>query len=219
MSVPAHGIAGPVPAKAGQSPWRFFAQAVKGFNVLTGYVSAVIVVITSLVVCYGVVMRYFFRDPIDWGLEMSIFLLIIATFMSAGYTQLQRGHVTIEVLEHMLSPRANRWRYLIGDVLSLVFCAFLAWNAWEFFHEAFEDGRTTDSTWAPKLWIPYAFMALGSTALSLQLVVQIIDGLTGWKNRPHVASAPAALRQPPEGVSDPLGTARRGSLGAPEWRE
>ena len=61
----------------------------------------------------------------DWGLELSIFLLIIATFMSAGYTQLQRGHVTIEVLEHLLSPRANKWRYLIGDTLSLAFARSL----------------------------------------------------------------------------------------------
>jgi len=172
----------------GRSVWRLFAQTVKGFNVLTGYLSAIIVVITSLIVCYGVFMRYFMDTPIDWGLELSIFLLIIATFMSAAYTQMQRGHVTIEVLEHMLSPGANRWRYLLGDVLSLVFCAFLAWNAWHFFVEAFQDGRVTDSTWGPKLWVPYLFMAIGSTALSLQLVVQIVDALVGWKGRPHVTA-------------------------------
>lgn len=170
--------AGNAPAAVGsRSLWALFARGVKGFNVLTGYLSAVTIVITSLVVCYGVVMRYFFSSPIDWGLELSIFMLIVATFMSAGLTQLQRGHVTIEIFEHMLSARANRWRYLVGDTLSLVFCAFLAWNAWEFFHEAFEDGRVTDSTWGPKLWVPYLFMAIGASALSLQLLVQIVEGI------------------------------------------
>lgn len=187
MSATTDRNAGDTPAAVGgRSAWRRFAQAVKGFNVLTGYLSAVVIVITSLIVCYGVAMRYFFKSPIDWGLELSIFLLIIATFMSAAYTQLQRGHVTIEVLDHVLSPGANKWRYLIGDAMSLLFCAFLAVNAWEFFHEAFEDGRVTDSTWGPKLWIPYVFMAIGTTMLSLQLVVQIVDALVGWKGRPHV---------------------------------
>jgi len=187
MSLATHSHPPTGAAESGsRSVWRVFAQTVKGFNVLTGYLSAVIVVITSLVVCYGVFMRYFMDTPIDWGLELSIFLLIVATFMSAAYTQMQRGHVTIEVLEHLLSPAANRWRYLIGDVLSLVFCAFLAWNAWHFFIEAFEDGRVTDSTWGPKLWIPYLFMAIGSTTLSLQLLVQIVDAIVGWKGRPHV---------------------------------
>jgi len=190
MSLATHSHPSTGAAESGsRSVWRVFAQTVKGFNVLTGYLSAVIVVITSLVVCYGVFMRYFMDSPIDWGLELSIFLLIVATFMSAAYTQMQRGHVTIEVLEHLLSPSANRWRYLIGDVLSLVFCAFLAWNAWHFFVEAFQDGRVTDSTWGPKLWIPYLFMAIGSTTLSLQLLVQIVDAVVGWKGRPH-ATAP-----------------------------
>ncbi|MCB1954111.1 MAG: TRAP transporter small permease [Rhodocyclaceae bacterium] len=186
MSAATHSSAAGRPAESGgRSAWRVFAQAVKGFNVLTGYLSAVLVVVTSLIVCYGVFMRYFMNSPIDWGLELSIFLLIIATFMSAAYTQLQRGHVNIEVLEHILSPRANFWRYLMGDALSLVFCGFLAFNAWEFFLEAFEDGRITESTWGPKLWVPYLFMAIGSTALALQLVVQIVDALVGWKGRPH----------------------------------
>ncbi len=165
----------------GRPVWRRFARLVRGFNVLSGYLSGITIVVTSVIVCYGVVMRYFFSSPIDWGLELSIFLLIIATFMSAGYTQLLRGHVSIEVLDHLLSRRANRWRYLIGDTLSLVFCAFLTWNSWEFFHEAFQDGRVTDSTWSPKLWVPYIFMAIGMTSLSLQLLVQIVDALIDWK--------------------------------------
>lgn len=186
MSAVTHSPSGEVsPPVGGRSVWRMFAQAVKVFNVLTGYLSAAVVVVTSIVVCYGVVMRYFVGSPVDWGLELSIFLLIIATFMSAGYTQLERGHVTIEVLEHMLSPTANKWRYVIGDVLSILFCSYLAWNSWEFFLEAFEDGRVTDSTWAPKLWVPYLFMAIGSSALSLQLFVQIVDALVGWKGSRH----------------------------------
>ncbi len=160
-----------------RSAWRRFAWLVRTFNTITGYLSAVTIVITSVIVCYGVIMRYFFSSPLEWGLELSIFLLIIATFMSAGYTQLQRGHVTIEVLEHVLSARANRWRYLIGDILSLVFCVFVAWNAWEYFHEAYSDGWVTESTWAPKMWIPYLFMAVGMSALSLQLLVQTVEAL------------------------------------------
>ncbi len=191
MSATSHPGSGPNsgtgPAQVGgRSVWRRFAQAVKGFNVLTGYLSGITIVVTSVVVCYGVVMRYFFSSPTDWGLELSIFLLIIATFMSAAYTQLQRGHVTIEVLAHLLSPRANKWRYLVGDALSLVFCAFLAWNSWEFFREAYTDGRVTNSTWGPRLWIPYSFMVIGTTALALQLLVQIVDTVVGWKGKPHI---------------------------------
>jgi len=187
MSTASRQNPGSLPGAVGaRSVWRRFAQTVKGFNVLTGYLSGITIVVTSIIVCYGVVMRYFFSSPINWGLEMSIFLLISATFMSAGYTQLQRAHVAIEVLDHILTPRANRWRYLVGDILSLVFCAVLTWNSWQFFNEAFQDGRVSSSTWGPRLWIPYIFMAIGMTSLSLQILVQIVDTLVGWKGHSHV---------------------------------
>lgn len=180
MSEVSHPGSGTGPV-GNRSAWKLFARAVKGLNILTGYLSGITILITSIIICYGVVMRYFFSSPTDWGLELSIFLLIIATFMSAGYTQLLRGNVSIEVLDHLLSPRANKWRYLTGDILSLVFCTILTWNSWQYFHEAFQDGRVSNSTWGPRLWIPYIFMAIGMTMLTLQLLVQVVDALIEWK--------------------------------------
>jgi TRAP-type C4-dicarboxylate transport system permease small subunit len=106
---------------------------------------------------------------------MSIMLLIVATFMSAAFTQISRGHVGIEVLDVLLSERANRWRGVAGDILSMAFCIFIAWHAWKFFHEAWSDGKMSNTAWAPKLWPAYLFMALGMTMLSLQMLVQLGD--------------------------------------------
>jgi len=39
--------------------------------------------------------------------------------------------------------------------------------------EALREGQTTDSTWAPPLWIPYVLMSSGMTLLSLQLALQL----------------------------------------------
>jgi len=45
--------------------------------------------------------------------------------------------------------------------------------------EAIEDGRVTDSSWAPPLWFPYSMMTVGMSLLSLRFLVQLVQALCG----------------------------------------
>jgi len=121
----------------------------------------------------SVATRYFFKLPTDWQDEAAVFLLVGATFMSGAYVQARRGHVGIGLLAGLLPARWNRVRLKLCDVLSLLFCAFFAWKSWTLWLEAWREGQTTDSTWAPPLWIPYVLMATGMTFLSIQLALQL----------------------------------------------
>ena len=155
--------------------WDWFGAVVQRINVFLGYVAALLIIVSTLAISYEVVWRYLFHQPHDWNLEFNIFILIAATFLAAAHTQMKRGHVGIEVLDSLMSERANRWRYLVGDILSLAFCVFIAWKSWAFFHEAWVDGKMSNTAWGPKLWPAYFFMALGMTLLSLQMIAQIGD--------------------------------------------
>ena|SRR5512135_1086291 len=155
--------------------WRMVAAAVRRFNVLMGYVSALSIVACTLILVYEVLTRYLIKVSNDWVIELSVFLLIASTFLAAAYTQAQRGHVGIEVLGQLLSARANRWRFLLADILSMLVCAYIAYRAWLYCDRAWQGDWTTSSTWAPKLWIPYFFMAFGMTTLVMQQLIQIVD--------------------------------------------
>ena len=143
---------------------------------LLAVLSMVAVLVACLVLTSGVAMRYFFNMPTDWQDELTQFLLVGAVFACAGAVQAQRGHIGIEAVASLLSPAANRWRRWSCDLVSFAFCTFFCWKSWTLLHEAWAEGMTTESTWAPPLWIPYGLMAGGMTLLSLQLLIQVLAG-------------------------------------------
>ena len=140
--------------------------------------SMVAMMITALVLTYSVVSRYFFKLPTDWQDEASVFMLVGVTFFCGAYVQSLRGHIGIEALASLLPDAVNTARMIFVDIVSLVFCAFFSWKSWALFHEAWRDGQTTSSTFAPPLWIPYGMMAAGMTLLALQIAVQVLARVT-----------------------------------------
>jgi TRAP-type C4-dicarboxylate transport system permease small subunit len=137
---------------------------------------AVALLAAAALLTASVVARYFLHAPGDWQDEMSVLLLVGATFLSGAYVQSQRGHVAIGVLSAWLPPRLDRVRQSLADLVSLLFCAFFAWKSWTLLREAWVDGQTSNSTFAPPMWIPYSLMAIGMTLLTVQLAIQLLGG-------------------------------------------
>lgn len=151
---------------------RRLAKSLNWLNRQTLRLSMLALVLTSLVLTYSVVTRYLFKVATDWQDEASVFMLVGAIFICTAYVQSQRGHVGIEALSAVLPARVNRVRLLVVDIASTLFCSFFSWKSWTLFHEAWAEGQTTSSSFAPPLWIPYSMMAVGMTLLTLQLLLQ-----------------------------------------------
>jgi TRAP-type C4-dicarboxylate transport system permease small subunit len=129
---------------------------------------------SALILTSSVVTRYFLHASTDWQDEASVFCLVGATFLCSAFVQAIRGHVGIEAVSTLLPERVNRVRIAIVDFGCLTFCAFFAWKSCTLLYEAWSEGQTTESSWAPPLWIPYLLMALGMILLSVQLAVQCV---------------------------------------------
>jgi len=160
-----------------------FERLIAPVNYVVTVVASVALVVASFVLSYSVASRYFFHFSTDWQDEFSVFLIVGAVFMSSAAVQARRGHVAIEVLSNMMTPRANRVRLFLVDVASLAFCAFFAWKSWILLHEAIVEGYRTGSTWQPPLWIPYSLMTCGMVLLSIQLLLQVATHISRWTKK------------------------------------
>jgi TRAP-type C4-dicarboxylate transport system permease small subunit len=142
-------------------------------------ISMLALIATSCVLSYSVVARYFFKQATDWQDEVAVFMLVGAMFLCTGHVQSLRGHVGIEALASILPQGVNRVRAVLVDLVSALFCCFFSWKTWTLFHEAWAEGQTTSSSWAPPLWIPYGLMGVGMSLLALQVIVQLATHLGG----------------------------------------
>jgi TRAP-type C4-dicarboxylate transport system permease small subunit len=170
------------PAVPDQATLAGFSLLLDRFNSLLLRLSMCAMILTALILTYSVVSRYFFKVPTDWQDEASVFMLVGVTFFCTAYVQSYRGHIGIEALSSLLSPRVNAVRLFFVDAVSCAFCAFFSWKSWTLFHEAWVDGMTTSSTFAPPLWIPYAMMAFGMSILTLQILVQVLTHITNKRS-------------------------------------
>jgi TRAP-type C4-dicarboxylate transport system permease small subunit len=149
-------------------------------------------VAASLVLTSSVVTRYLWKASTDWQDETAVFLLVGTTFGCGAFVQAIRGHVGIEALATVLPRLADAWRRVLVDAMCLAFCALFAWKSWTLWHEAWAEHQTTDSSWAPPLWIPYLLMATGMTLLTLQLLVQLTATLRRARRRRAQGAAETA---------------------------
>jgi|SRR6185369_7020503 len=153
------------------------SKAIAGLNRLVEIASSIALVAASFVLTYAVITRYFLHFSTDWQDEVSVFLIVGAVFMSSAAVQARRGHVGIEAIVGLLSPRVNRIRLILVDIATFSFCAYFSWKSLLLLHEAIVDGYRTASTWQPPLWIPYSLMTVGMLLLSLQVLLQIVTAM------------------------------------------
>lgn len=168
---------GSAPSRAGRAArlWRGFSRAVRALNHAGGIIAGVFIIASALIITNEVIWRYYLHHPHTWNLELNVFLLIGATFLAANYAQMRRAHVGTEVLQNLMPARWNRRRIFAGDVLSALLCLFVAVMVLQYDWQAWSQGWTTDSTWAPPLWIPYTLIGVGMVLITLEYVVQIVE--------------------------------------------
>ncbi len=150
-----------------------FARAVTTLSRVCGVIAMLLLAASVLVVCHMVVVRYVLGWSTIWQTEFSVYSVVASTFIGSPYVLLHRGHVSIDLLPNIAGGRGKYLLEFLAGMVSLAFCAVLAWSGWRHFHEAWSEGWTTESVWALPLWIPLLPLPLGIGILCLQYLVEL----------------------------------------------
>ena len=130
-----------------------------------GGIAGVAVVVMTLIMTYGVVVRYVFNAPVSFIDEVATYLLVIVIFLGAGYA-LQRGaHVRIDIVVSRLGSRSRLWIRAITWPIGAAYLAFVTYETWRYFFVTVQLGRTALTMMKLPLWIPMLAIPVGFSIL------------------------------------------------------
>lgn len=154
-------------------------RIVRMLSRLSGWAAAGMIVLSVLVVCQMVFIRYVLNGSVIWQTEFVTYLLIAATIVGSPFVLLTRGHVNVDLLPMYLGPRGRFVMAIVATLIALAFCLTAAATGYLEWHESWQEQWYSDTMWGVRLWIPYLAMPVGFGLLSLQYIVDLISLVTG----------------------------------------
>jgi TRAP-type C4-dicarboxylate transport system permease small subunit len=153
---------------------RYYIRLADNLSRLGGVLAMLLLASAVLVVCQMILVRYVFGQSTIWQTEYTIYAVVGSTLLGSPYVLLRKGHVAVDLLPNLAGPRGRYWMGLLAALVSLAFCAVLAWSGWLYFWEAFSRGWRTETVWGIPLWMPLIALPLGMTLLCLQYLAELL---------------------------------------------
>lgn len=152
----------------------YFVRVVHTISRVCGIVAATMILLSVLIVCELVFVRYVLNASTVWQTETVIFLMVGATLIGLPYVQLIRGHINVDLLPIYLPPKLRKILFVCCVVVQATACLAIGYYAFELFLESVHGGWRSASVWGPPLWIPYLTMPLGFGLLVLQYIADLV---------------------------------------------
>ncbi len=132
-----------------------------------------ILLFASLLLFANVVLRYLFLSPIFWAEELARYLMVWLIFLGAGELAGKEGHISVNLVTHLLSARQNRTLSRCVHLLCCCFCLVLSWYSWQHALRIRGAHQVTAAMGAP-MWLAYLAIPAGSLLMSVKYGVQAV---------------------------------------------
>jgi len=143
---------------------------------------SVLLFFMMLIVCYEVVMRYFFNSPTSWVVDISSFILLFFPFLVGAWIFKRDEHVRMDLLLTHLSPNRqatlNTITYFVAAAVSLT----LTYYGFTAAHELYEMGYRTETNLIIPKWPILAVIPVGFFFLFLQSLRKAFECVRGLKS-------------------------------------
>lgn len=131
--------------------------------------------LASMAICVAdVIGTDFFDWPVPGALEFTESTMVLIVFGALAFTQEKRGHIRVEILYALLTPRVQSFMDLVTHLVALLFFCLLAWYSFGELAYSWEISESTMGTIRFPLYPARLLLSAGAVLLILQLALDVI---------------------------------------------
>jgi TRAP-type C4-dicarboxylate transport system permease small subunit len=156
-----------------------------------GIVAALVLFTMMVLTFFDVTGRKLFTRPVYGAYEITEFLMGTLIFCALPLVTAREGHVTIDVLDHLLPAALARWQRVAVSAISSTVLAFVAWRLWVLSASHLRTVEVTMTLHIPHGPFSRLFAVMSGLAAIASLVV-VWGYLSGARRARSASSGPGA---------------------------
>lgn len=152
----------------------------KVLRILENTVSAVGLIITTVLIFAQVINRYWLHFEVMWINDLALYIFVLTVFITVALTTRERGHTAVEMLqEHLFTKRpfARSLYFLFRSIASLCVAVIFSFPVYKFFLRSIRYPEYgTLVRWFNTSWLVYSMFVM-ICLIILHISVQIVEDL------------------------------------------
>jgi TRAP-type C4-dicarboxylate transport system permease small subunit len=145
------------------------------------FLAGVLIVGAVLIVCLEVCMRYFFRTPLIWTVEVCEYILFTLTFLGAPWLLKKGGHVNVDIVVEHLSKKAREYLNLVSCGVGIFICGVITWFSMTAAWDSYVSGVVVTKTLTIQKYYFLLLITLGYLFLLVEFARQFRNHLRASK--------------------------------------
>jgi TRAP-type C4-dicarboxylate transport system permease small subunit len=108
-----------------------YVQAMEWLYKACVWISGVALIVITLVIPYGVFMRYAMNSPSSWPEPFAVVMMVMFSFIGGAAVYRAGAHIAIRALVDNVNPRIRTVLEWATEACLIFFCVFMVWKGFE----------------------------------------------------------------------------------------
>lgn len=164
----------------------FFAKLTKYVDNMTTFIMRFFkwnAALLMALIVFEVTMRYIFKAPTFWGLDVQTYISAGGRVIGFGYAFLMHSHITMDIFTVKLSFRKSKalelFNYLIFGIPLMT---AITWVTLERGVYALQHNEKFYTVWRPATWPVIMFVVASYALMMVQILAEIIKDIISLRN-------------------------------------